>query len=165
MGKSQVAAHLARKANMDRWHLIAWISGDDEDRIISDFAELATKLRVASPEEDAQSMALQAREYLNQSSEKSLLVIDNAVEPSAVSRWLPTLGNAIVIITTTNRALSGLGTLVAISVFDDDQSQRYLMSRTRLDFDQGVLEIAGKLGNLPLALAQAASVIKFYGIT
>jgi transcriptional regulator with XRE-family HTH domain len=92
--------------------------------------------------------------------DRAVLVIDNAVDADVVRRVVPATGSTRVIVTSTDQALAQLGVPVEVSVFDRAQSLAYLHARTRLDDEKGADQVAEELGDLPLALAQAASVIQ-----
>ena len=65
----------------------------------------------------------------------------------------------MVIITSFRQTLSSLGTPVAVDVFTPGQASAFLIARTGRNDVSGAGGVAADLGYLPLALAQAASVI------
>ena len=75
------------------------------------------------------------------------------------SAFLPTVGAAQVVITSTDRAFTRLGVTVDIGLFTPEQSVAYLTERTGLADTDAAAAVAAELGYLPLALAQAATVI------
>lgn len=92
-------------------------------------------------------------------------MIDNATDADQVRRFVPSVGCTAVIVTSTDHALVQLGTAVDLSVFERQQSLTYLHARTGLDNREGADRVAEELGDLPLALAQAASVIALHRIS
>ena len=164
-GKTQVAAEYARTAVADGVELVAWVSGEDHERLLFGLAEVARGLGVADPEGDSEASARRLRDALNARAAAGVLVIDNATDPPVVRRYLPTTGQTRVIITSTDRAFRAAGTEIEVDVFDPADSVVYLTERTRLAADAGAQAVAEELGHLPLALAQAGSVIELQGLT
>jgi len=165
VGKTQVAAEYARRAVADGVGLVAWVSADDHDRLVSGLAEVAWRLGVADPEGDSESSARRLCESLRARTKPAVLVLDNATDPVDVRGYLPPTGAVRVIITSNDRAFAGLGTQVDIGVFARPQSVAYLAQRTEHPADSGADAVADELGDLPLALAQAATVMTLKGLS
>jgi tetratricopeptide (TPR) repeat protein len=163
-GKTQVAAQYAREAIAEGIELVAWISADDESRLLAGLAEVAHRLDIADQEGDSEASALRLRDALAVRRSPSVLVLDNATHRNTIWRYLPATGATRVIITSTDHAFSSLGTEITVDKFDRARSLVYLRQRTGLD-DDGANKLADELGDLPLALAQAATVIKLQGQT
>jgi hypothetical protein len=70
-----------------------------------------------------------------------------------------------VIITSTDRAFTALGSDVSVDRFARTQSLTYLQQRTNLTDERGANAVADELGDLPLAIAQAASVIALQNLS
>ena len=162
-GKTQVAAAYARQAYADGAELVAWVSADDHDRLVAGLAEVARRLGVVDPEMDSESAARALRDALATRTRRAVLVIDNAVDPGDVRGYLPATGAVRTIITSNDRAFAAIGTPIEVGVFDRAQSVAYLRERTGLEDDAGADAVASELGDLPLALAQAATAIKLRG--
>lgn len=165
VGKTQLAAAYARQQAAAGCPLVAWVSAETTDELVADLAEVARAVGVADPEGDSITSARRLRDYLQTRQDQALLVIDNAVDADAVRRFVPVTGCTEVIVTSTDHALAQLGTAVDVSVFDRDQSLTYLHARTGLDDREGADRFAEELGDLPLALAQAASIIRLQRIS
>jgi tetratricopeptide (TPR) repeat protein len=159
-GKTQVAAEYARRAVADGVGLVAWVSAEEQDRLLAGLAEVADRIGVADPEGDSARSAGRVRDALATRADRALLVVDNAKDPQAVRRYLPTIGPTEVVITSTDLAFRSFGTPVDVDVFDRAQSVAYLATRTQLADNTGADAVATELGDLPLALAQASSVIE-----
>ncbi|HEX8645324.1 MAG TPA: tetratricopeptide repeat protein [Thermoleophilaceae bacterium] len=164
-GKTQVAAQYAREAVANGVELVAWVSAEDPPRLLGGLAEVAERLGVADPEGDSETSAARLREALAARASRAILVLDNANDPGLVRRYLPSTGTAQIVITSTDRAFTSLGAEVRIGVFNRTQSVAYLAERTRLEDVAGADALAEELGDLPLALAQAASVIELQGLS
>jgi hypothetical protein len=165
VGKTQLAAAYARQQILAGCSLVMWVSADTTDGLVAGFDAVARAVGVADPGGDSTQSAVLLRSYLQTREEDALLVIDNAVDADQVRRFVPVTGTTRVIITSTDHALAKLGTPVDISVFDRAQSLIYLRDRTGLAESEKADRIAEELGDLPLALAQAASVIQLQQIS
>ncbi|MGW5471289.1 tetratricopeptide repeat protein [Streptomyces chartreusis] len=162
VGKTQLAAAYARRRIEDEWPVVAWINGETRGQLVSGLAELAAQLGVREPGEDAETSARAALTWIGRTDEQCLLVVDNAVDPDEATDWLPTVGRAEVVVTTTSRAFGNIaaGGQVDVGVFTPQESLAFLRERTGLDDDEGARDLAEELGRLPVALAQSAAVIK-----
>ncbi len=165
VGKTQIAAAYARGQVTAGCPLVAWVSGETPDRLTSDLAEVAHAVGVADPEGESARSVARLRAHLQTRTEPAVLVIDNAGDADQVRQVLPVTGPTRVIITSTDHALDQLGTPLDVTMFDPAQSRRYLRERTHLDDDQGADQVAEEVGNLPLPLVQAASVIQLHRIS
>jgi hypothetical protein len=92
-----------------------------------------------------------------------LLIFDNAEDPAALQQWLPS-GPGHVLITSRNPNWGEIAAPVDVPVFAEEESVTLLQHRvpgiTQADAEQ----VAAKLDNLPLALAQAAGVLSETGL-
>jgi hypothetical protein len=165
VGKTQLAAAYARQQAAAGCPLVAWVSAETTDSLIAGLDEVARAVGVADPDGDSTTSAVRLRAYLQTLQSLALLVIDNATDADQVRRFVPVTGMCRVIVTSTDQAVALLGNPVHISMFDRGQSLTYLRSRTGLDDDEGADRVAEELGDLPLALAQAASVIQLQQIS
>ncbi|HEX8104138.1 MAG TPA: tetratricopeptide repeat protein, partial [Solirubrobacteraceae bacterium] len=159
-GKTHVAAEYGRRAVAEGVELVAWVSAEDHDRLVSGLAEVARAIGVDDPEGDSERSAERLRAALAVRKQPSVLVLDNAVDPDDVRHYVPTTGATRVIITSTDRAFGTLGEEIDVGSFDRTQSLSYLAERTGLSDDAGADALAQELGDLPLALAQAAAVVR-----
>ncbi len=164
-GKTQVAAQYARQAVAEGVGLVAWVSAEDRVRMLSDLGEVARRMGVEDPDGDSEVSAKRLRDALASRIDPAVMVFDNAIDPKLVEAYLPGAGAVRVIITSTHQAFASFGTSILVDRFDREQSLAYLNQRTQLADDEGADELANELDDLPLALAQAASVINLQGLT
>ncbi|MGH3997998.1 MAG: tetratricopeptide repeat protein, partial [Pseudonocardiaceae bacterium] len=165
VGKTQLAAAYARQQAAAGCPLVAWVSAETADTLIAGLDEVARAVGVADPKGDSTASAVRLRDHLQTRQDMALIVIDNAADADQVRHFVPVTGVCQVIVTSTDQAVAQLGNRVDISEFDRGQSLTYLRSRTGLDDDEGADRVAEELGDLPLALAQAASVIQLQQIS
>ncbi|WP_182885769.1 tetratricopeptide repeat-containing protein [Microbispora sp. H10885] len=159
VGKTMLAASYAWACQAAGWPVVAWIAAESTDQIVTGLAALAERLGQRRPDDDAATAAARARSWLAATTRPALLVFDNAADVAVVRRWCPATGATRALITTRNRAFLRSYQPLEVGVFTLDQAQAFLHRRTGLDDPGGAAELATELGHLPLALAQAASVI------
>jgi Tetratricopeptide repeat len=92
-----------------------------------------------------------------------LLIYDNAEDPAALAPHLATGGGGQVLITSRNPAWHDLATPLGVDVFDRGESITLLRRVPRLTADDAA-RIADALGDLPLALSQAAAYLTETGM-
>ncbi|MED7931849.1 FxSxx-COOH system tetratricopeptide repeat protein [Nonomuraea sp. LP-02] len=159
VGKTMLAASYAWACQAARWPVVAWIAAETTDQILTGLAALAERLGVRRPDEDAAAAARRAKAWLAATTRPALLVFDNATDVNALRAWCPATGATRVVITTRNRAFARAYAPLEVEVFTAEQAEAFLQRRTRLTDPGGAAALAHELGHLPLALAQAATVI------
>ena len=154
IGKSRLAVEYAYRYGT-AYDLVWWIRAEDPATLRSDYVELAQKLGLPSEQDDQTVASL--RQELHRRRDW-LLIFDNAEEADELFRLLPDRHSGYVLITTRRREwphaetrrLGDLSTPAAVE---------FLQLRGRVADAGTAGELADALGRLPLALAQAASVI------
>ena len=159
VGKTQVAAAYARRRIAEGWRLVAWVDASDGASLLAGLAGMATEVGVGAAGEDARLLADRVRHWLETDGERRLLVFDNADDLDVLRPFLPAGGAGQVIVTSSRRSVAGLGTLVPVDVFSEEEALAFLAERTGGDDAAGAQELAAELGFLPLGLAQAAALM------
>jgi tetratricopeptide (TPR) repeat protein len=93
-----------------------------------------------------------------------LLVYDNAVHPKHLASYQPSSGGGHVLVTTRTRAFGGVATRLEVGVFGQEESAAFLQRRTASSDRAAAEALAGELGELPLALEQAAAFMEQTGL-
>ncbi|MER5889257.1 FxSxx-COOH system tetratricopeptide repeat protein [Streptomyces sp. NPDC001941] len=157
VGKTQVALEYVHRFMAD-YDLVWWISSEQTDDVIAGLAELAVRLG-AQGGEDMAAASQEAIDLLRRGvpSSRWLLVFDNADDPEALKRFFPTGGH--ILVTSRNQTWSQYGDALPVDVFLREESIEHLQRRapglTHTDADQ----VADAVGDLPLAVEQAAAWI------
>ena len=159
VGKTHLAAAYARARMAERWRLVAWINAGDPSGVLTGLAAVATGLKLGALEGDATAAGRAVRHRLEADGERCLLVFDNATDPAVVQPFIPAAGAAQVIITSNQQSMANLGVGVPVDVFSEAEALAFLAERTGSADAEGARAVAVELGFLPLALAQAATVI------
>jgi len=157
-GTTQLAAAYARARLAQGWRLVAWVSAANTRVLGGGLAAVADAAGLAggSTGPDAADRGQLVRRWLETDGERCLLVFDDVADPEVVRPYLPAAGGAQVILTGRQQADPGTG--VPVGVFSAGEAQAFLAGRAGLA-EAAAGQVAGQLGHLPLALAQAAAVM------
>jgi tetratricopeptide (TPR) repeat protein len=156
VGKSQtVVEYIYRHAS--EYDLVWWIPSEHPTNIRKSFVDLAKRLGVnVSSAETAAPAVLEALRS-GAKSRRWILVFDNAEDPDAVRGFLPT-GAGHVVVTSRNADWAGVARTVEVDLFTREESKELLRRRGGGNItDKDADLLADALGDLPLAVEQAAS--------
>lgn len=155
VGKTQLVLEYVYR-HLDDYDLVWWVPADAAAGVLASLEQLAGQLGIR-PGENAQQTARLTLDALAAGSMKWLLVYDNANDLDSIDEYVPSTGGD-VIVTTRNREWAAVGLGIEVDVFERHESIDLLRRRTAnsistVDADR----LAERLGDLPLALEQAAS--------
>ena len=164
-GKSQLATAVAARCEKEDWPLVAWVPAGSREAVLSGLAELGLELGVDV--EDGPSREVIAQRCLTAlaSAEESnrLIVFDDVDSPDDLAGFVPRGEGVRVLVTTTRRAdWEGAGWVhVPVGVFEREQSIDVLLDRTGGRSGREAADaVAGALGDLPVAIVQAAATAR-----
>jgi tetratricopeptide (TPR) repeat protein len=163
-GKTQLAATIARECVTQQFRFTGWIDGAERGLVLSRMAVAAERLSLIGDDEEVEQGASALRDYLNSTTEPTLLVVDGVSSIDAVRDLLPVAGRCKVIITTNDSTLADIGNGIRIEALDRAESLILLGSQTS-DGREICNKIAERLGDLVLALAQASALTRRRGWT
>jgi hypothetical protein len=158
VGKTQLATEYAHRHAAD-YPVTWWINAENPTLIPQQLAALAIRLTCAAQDTPVPAAAQSALSDLH-ATPGWLLIFDNAETPEAIAPYLPG-GAGHVLITSRASGWDDLATEINIDVLPRLEAIALLRSRTRdlADSDADAALIADAVGDLPLALAQAAAYI------
>ena len=166
VGKSQLAAAYARDCEKAGWPLVAWMDASTREALVAGLAELAVEMGIDEDGGEAAPEILAGRcvTRLNSGEGDRLVVFDNVEDFDDLTGLVPH-GQGLRVLVTTTVASPGdsAGRLIAVGAFTRPQSVDFVRERTGLDEADGPARLAEALGDLPVALAQAAATIKLNG--
>ena len=163
IGKSSLAREFAWRRR-ERYALVAWLSADTEDGIITAFIRLGAQfvpgLEGITDRRRAAQRAKTALLDVATSLRKPMLVIfDNLAQRQLLREWAPREG-VHVLATSRNGDWGGDATTLSLSPWPPEDAVQYLRRESGRDFaDNDARAIAEALGGLPLALAHAAAYL------
>ncbi|MFJ9639751.1 FxSxx-COOH system tetratricopeptide repeat protein [Streptomyces sp. NPDC101178] len=159
VGKTQVALEYVHRFMAD-YDLVWWISSEQGDDVVASLAELAVRLG-AQGGEDMAAASQEAVDLLRRGvpSERWLLVFDNADDPETLRRYFPQGGSGHILVTSRNQSWSQHGDALPVDVFLREESVEHLQRRAPGLSDEDADQVATAVGDLPLAVEQAAAWI------
>ncbi len=160
VGKTQSAIEYAYRYR-ESYRIVYWLRAEETAGVWIDYAQLARSLGLALPR-DATLEAIRnhLRRHL-EGRDDFLLIFDNASGPAGIRDFIPTPCRGHVLITSRNANWSGLARSVAVHGLARQDSVHFLRKRTgRMDSEASARQLAQTLGDLPLALEQAAALIQ-----
>jgi hypothetical protein len=163
VGKSQLAVEYAYQHQAD-FDVIWWIPAELPVQIQSSLAELGQRLELGSPSEVNVAVGVvldalkgSARGGIRAIPHNWLLIFDNAEDPQNVLPYLPTGGPGRILVTSRNSQWLNLARPLEVDVFQRAESIE-LLQRRGPDLNHGDADLlAAALGDLPLAIEQAAA--------
>ena len=163
-GKTQLAAAVATRCEEEGWPLVAWIDAESRDVLIANLYNLALQTGINAPKDIPPETIV--RRFLDQlrsaDAADRLFVFDNVENLDDLKDLTPE-GNGIRATITTTRHLDweSLGwSPMAVGVFEREQSIALLCQRTGDAHRDAADQIAEALGDLPVAVTQAAATAK-----
>ena len=169
-GKSQLATAVAARCEAQDWELVAWVPAGSREAVLSGLAGLGLELGVRVENGSSHEVIAQHCLTALASAQESnrLIVFDDVDSPDDLAGLVPRGEGVRVLVTTTRLAdweHDGWAH-VPVGVFEREQSIGILLDRTggRSDRETADVEaangIAGALGDLPVAVAQAAATAR-----
>ncbi|KAF7509241.1 hypothetical protein GJ744_008301 [Endocarpon pusillum] len=182
LGKTEIATQFAFR-HKEKFDAVFWVRADEIAKLDQSYSHIAQKLGLETTAESTSQVVSKGlvKEWLSnpwtssrimgnievssQTQATWLIIFDNADEPSIVADYWPVMGNGSVLITSRDpiaktyysKEISGID----LEPFSDAEGASLLKALTLDDDVSGVAEhISRRLGGLPLALTQMASVIR-----
>ncbi|MBU1626490.1 protein kinase, partial [bacterium] len=161
VGKTQIALEYSIRQSKN-YSIVWWIRAEEPSTIASEFASLAQKLDLPVKYLEQSKIVENVKLWLQENG-GWLLVFDNADKSEDINEFIPKSISGHVLITSRNPKWGGLAKKIAITKWKPEESLDFIFKRTKDDDEVSAIELANKLGNLPLALEQAAAYIEGSG--
>ncbi|GAA1275372.1 FxSxx-COOH system tetratricopeptide repeat protein [Saccharothrix xinjiangensis] len=160
VGKSQLAIEYAYR-NRTKFDVIWWIPAERAVKIVDSLVELGQRLDLNVGTE-ANVAVQQVLDALRSGGHPKvpanwLLIFDNADSPDAVQQYLPTGGTGRILVTSRNSQWLSVARPLEVDVFRRAESVQLLRRRDPDLTEEDAGRLAEALGDLPLAVAQAAA--------
>ena len=157
IGKTQMAMEYIYRHLQD-YDVIWWIEAGRQTQIRAALTELARQLNL--PGSNDASVAIAAvKEALRTGRpyRRWLLVFDAAESPQQVQTFFPTNGPGEILITSRNPDWADVARPLEVAVFKREESRELLRRRGTDISESAADQVAERLGDLPLAISQAAA--------
>ena len=162
VGKTQLAAEYAHRF-AGTYDLAWWINAEQGGLIGDQVAALGFALGCVQPGAGTEAVRAAVLAELRHRG-RWLLVFDNAEESADVGPWLPG-GGGHVLITSRQRGWDEVAAPVEVDVLARAESVAILQTRVTMLSGADADRLAAELGDLPLAIAQAAGFMADTGMT
>ncbi|WP_244210870.1 FxSxx-COOH system tetratricopeptide repeat protein [Amycolatopsis kentuckyensis] len=157
IGKTQMAVEYVYRHLKD-YDIVWWIQATQPTQIRKSLTELAQHLRLPGSDEAITAVpAVKEALRLGRPYRRWLLVFDSAEDPAMVRQFFPVDGPGQILVTSRNPTWAGIARPLEVAVFQREESKNLLALRRSELVDADADLIAEKLGDLPLAIEQAAA--------
>jgi tetratricopeptide (TPR) repeat protein len=160
VGKTELALEFAHRFASD-YDIAWWIPAELPTLAAAALAALAPRLGVEEMP-DQSEMVAELFDQLRQR-DRWLLIYDNAERPDQMAGLLPPGGGGHVLVTSRWSAWGRHATPLRVNVLARQESIEFLARRTGSDDQPALGELADLLGDLPLALEEAAAYLEETG--
>ena len=161
-GKSQLASALAQWCEEAGWGVVAWVSAETKAAVKSDLVELANQLGIDTSDKPTEDqMIRRCLDHLKSPALGDRLVIfDNVEDFEDLAGVVPQGAGLRVVATARRREVSSAWEPVEVGVLPRPDSIDLVQSIMGTQDDKAADAVAERLGDLPLALAQAAETAR-----
>jgi class 3 adenylate cyclase/tetratricopeptide (TPR) repeat protein len=165
-GKTQAAMEFAVRSRADYPAGVFWVNAETVEGSTTGFAAIAHALDLPAAAAGDQAKLVPSVLAWFEEHDGWLLILDNVENRREVERFAPRPGKGHLLVTSREPVFQELGIPRALEVVDleGDEGTRFLLARTgrgdAADAERAAArELAAELGNLPLALEQAAAYV------
>ncbi|MEC3977827.1 FxSxx-COOH system tetratricopeptide repeat protein [Amycolatopsis sp. H20-H5] len=157
IGKTQMAVEYVYR-HLSDYDIVWWVQATEVTQIRTALTELAQHLRLPGCEEAITAVpAVREALRLGRPYRRWLLIFDSAESPDLVRPFFPVNGSGEILVTSRNPDWSGIARPLELEVFQREESKELLRLRGPEIGDDDADQLAEKLGDLPLAIEQAAA--------
>ena len=157
IGKSRLALEFAL-AHADQFELRWWVRASSAQQLQTDLVGLGRRLGVLSRSHDEDLALAETLRWLA-THRGWLLVYDNAADARSLRPFLPEAGSGFTLITSQAHGWREAATSISLWTLPRRESIRLLVERSGMADESGADALALALGDLPLALVQAAAFV------
>jgi len=159
IGKTQLTIEFARTRAAD-YDLIWFLRAENNQTLAADLSALVDPLGLpdeVKQETDQRRILRAVFQSLHSTDRRWLLIYDNAESPMVLNGLLPPAAKGHVLITSRNPNWGGQADSIPLDVFKEKEAADFLLQRTGQKDRKAAMNVAARLGRLPLALEQAGA--------
>jgi tetratricopeptide (TPR) repeat protein len=158
-GKTALAVEYAY-AHQEQYDIVWWIRAETQSTITSDLAGLAPRLARSGQSFEGPRQACNAALEELRNRDRWLLIFDNARQPDDLQPFLLPGAAGHVLITSANSHWQSIAKVQPVNAWLREESIEFLRTRLgKIDQRHSADQLSAALGDLPLALDQAAACI------
>jgi hypothetical protein len=159
VGKTSLAVEHAYR-QQPAFDVVWWVRAEEPATLLGDFTDLAGALGLPELDlTDPAAVVAAVHRWLARHG-RWLLVFDNVARPEDLTALLPPGGGGHVLVTSRWGAWGDWARPIQLNVMAREEAVAFLRKRTGTDDEQAAAALAQALGDLPLALAEAAAYIE-----
>jgi hypothetical protein len=163
VGKTQLAIEYVHRFSSD-YDLVWWIDASEPQFVDAALIDLGRQLDLVTATSVEAAHTTLERLQNGEVSDRWLLVYDNAEDPDAIKGLMPTGGPGQVLVTSRNREWEDHAQTLSVDVFERAESVAHLRARTSALTLEQAEQVAGALGDLPIAVAAAGAYLARTGV-
>jgi tetratricopeptide (TPR) repeat protein len=159
VGKTSLAVEYAYRQRA-AFEVVWWVRAEEPATLVGDFTALGAALGLPEQSQTDPTVVVAAVHRWLASHGRWLLVLDNVTRPEDVIELLPPGGGGQVLVTSRWAAWGEWAKPLRLEVLAREEAVAFLQKRTGSSDAQAAASLAEALGDLPLALAEAAAYIE-----
>jgi tetratricopeptide (TPR) repeat protein len=159
VGKTSLAVEYAYRQS-PQLDVVWWLRAEEPATLLGDFTGLASALELAEAAQSDPALVIRGVHRWLADHDRWLLVFDNANHPEDLTPLVPPAGRGQVLVTSRWAAWGEWAKPLRLEVLSRDEAVAFVRKRTGTIDEQAAAALAEALGDLPLALAEAAAYIE-----
>jgi hypothetical protein len=159
VGKTSLAVEYAYRQQA-AFDVVWWVRAEEPAPLLGDFIALAGALALPERSQADPAVVVAAVRHWLAGHGRWLLVFDNAIRPEDLTPLVPQGGGGQVLVTSRWAAWGEWATPLHLNVMSREEAVAFLCKRSGTEDEHAAAALAEVLGDLPLALAEAAAYIE-----
>jgi AAA ATPase domain len=163
VGKTSLARAYAQR-HLDDYGIVWWIRAEDRAVVDLEYRGLLEIVLSSGEATQIRDAVAAACAWLGTCRYRWLLILDNVQDAQSLQGLIPAKGNGNVVVTTRSSRWTDHSNLLPVDKLDRESAIDLLMRRSPDQDEATAKELAEELGDLPLALTQAASFVQAHAV-
>lgn len=156
MGKTQLAIEFAYR-HAKKWSIF-WVRADNQEILLQEFQKLAEMLDIKTSSEN---IVPAVKQWLKvEAGSDWMMIFDNADDIAIIADFLPIGTNGGILVSSRDPRLGIATRSIEIEVLTRNEGIQLLQRRAQIEASDDVGILVDLLGELPLAIEQAAAYIR-----